>query len=122
MGGQIAAPTAGKLIEDVLNYLQVERKYTEEDLKTMTKEVFVPDVRKKTVDEAVKILRDSGLEYKIEGNGNNKNAIVVEQTPKPDASIPQKSVVILYTYKPEQEVAVKMPDIMKKTISEATKH
>ncbi len=118
MGGMIAAPTAGKIMEDVLNYMQVERKYTEEDLKAMTKEVYVPDVRKLSVEEAVSKLKAAGLNYKIEGNGNNKS-IVVEQTPKPDAVIPEKSVVILYTYKPEQQVTVAMPDLRSKTMAEA---
>lgn len=119
MGGQIAAPTAGKLLEDVLNYLQVERKYTEEDLKGMTKDVFVPELRKLSVEAAVSKLKSLGLTYKIEGNGNNSSA-VLDQTPKPDASVPEKSVVILYTYKPEQQATVKMPDLSNKTISEAT--
>jgi len=118
MGGVIAAPLAGKIIEDVLNYMQVEKKYTEEDLKSMTEEVFVPDVRKKTVAVAAKELKAKGLNYKIEGNGNNESS-VVEQMPKPDASIPEGSVVILYTYKPEQPQTVKMPDLSKKTMSEA---
>lgn len=118
MGGMIAAPLAGKIMEDVLNYLQVERKYTEEDLRNMAKEVFVPEVRKKTVEEAVKELKAVGLNFKIEGNGNNKSS-VVEQMPKPDAVIPEKSVVILYTYKPEQLLTVQMPDLAGKTMPEA---
>ena len=118
MGGMIAAPLAAEIMEDVLNYLQVERKYTEEDLANMTKEVFVPDVQGKTVEEAVKLLKAAGLNYKIEGNGNNISK-VVEQMPKADAVIPEKSVVILYTYKPEQQLTVKMPDLTDKTISEA---
>ena len=36
----------GKIIEDILNYMQVKKKYTEEDLRTMT-EGFVPEVRGK---------------------------------------------------------------------------
>ncbi len=119
MGGQIAAPTAGKLLEDVLNYLQVERKYTEEDLKGMTKDVFVPEVRKLSVEAAVSKLKSLGLTYKVEGNGNNSST-VLEQTPKPDASVPEKSVVILYTYKSQEQATVKMPDLSNKTISEAT--
>ncbi len=118
MGGVIAAPLAGKITEDILNYLQVEKKFTEEDLKAMTEEVFVPDVRKKTVADAVKELKAKGLNYKIEGNGNNDSS-VVEQMPKPDASIPEGSVVILYTYMPEQPQTVKMPDLSKKTMSDA---
>jgi len=118
MGGVIAAPLAGKIIEDILNYLQVEKQYTEEDLKSMTEEVFVPEVRNKTVADAVKELKAAGLKYKIEGEGNNES-IVKEQTPKPDASVPEGSVVILYTYKPEQPQMVKMPDLSNKTISEA---
>lgn len=118
MGGVIAAPLAGKIMEDVLNYMKVERKYTEEDLRAMTEEVFVPEVRKKSVDEAVKELKTAGLNYKVEGNGNNKSS-VVEQTPKPDAVVPENSVVILYTYKPEQQQTVEMPDLSSKTMSEA---
>ncbi len=118
MGGAIAAPTAGKILEDVLNYLQVEKRYTEEDLASIKKEVFVPEVRKKTVEEAVKALKERGLKYIVEGDGNTAST-VVEQMPKPNASIPQDSVVILYTYKPDQEVAVTVPDLSNKTLSEA---
>lgn len=118
MGGTIAAPVAGKVLEDVLSYMQVERRYTEEDMKTIKKEVFVPEVRNKTIEEAVKALKEKGLDYTLEGDGDKASA-VMEQMPKPGASIPQDSVVILYTYKPQQEVAVSVPDLMNKTLSEA---
>jgi len=120
MGGAIAAPVAGKLVEDILNYLGVERRYSEKDMEMMIQEVYVPDVRGVTVQEAAKKLREFGLEYKVEGDNANKEAIVVEQTPKPQASIQQKSVIILYTYKPEEVVKVKVPDVLNTTISEAT--
>lgn len=118
MGGVIAAPIVGKIAEDVLSYMQVERQYTQEDLKAMTEEVYVPDVRKKTVAEAVKALKAAGLKYSIEGEGNNEST-VVEQTPKPDSIVPEDSVVLLYTYKPESEQTVEMPDLSGKTLSEA---
>lgn len=118
MGGVIAAPVAGKIMEDVLNYLQVERKYTKEDLNSMTKEVMVPDVEGKTVDEAAASLRSANLSYKIEGNSDGSTKIV-EQMPKAYAVIPEKSVVILYTYKPKEQPTVAMPDLKNKTLSEA---
>jgi len=118
MGGVIAAPVVGKIIEDTLNYMQVERQYTEEDIKALSKTVFVPEVRKKTVGDAVKALNSAGLKYIIEGDGNSDSS-VVEQTPKPDAAVPENSVVILYTYKPEEKQTVSMPDLSDKTISEA---
>ena len=118
MGGVIAAPVVGKIIEDTLNYMQVERKYTEDDLKSMTDSVLVPDVRNKTVGEAVKALKAVGLKYDIEGEGNTES-IVVEQMPKMNASVPENSVVILYTYKPDELKTVSMPDLSGKTISEA---
>jgi len=121
MGGAIAAPVAGKLVEDVLDYLGVERRYTEKDMETMIQEVYVPEVRNMTVAQAAKKLKEFGLGYKVEGDAGNQDAVVVEQTPKPDASIPQKSVIILYTYKPEEEVKVKVPDVLNRTVQEATK-
>jgi len=120
MGGMVAAPVAGALIEEILDYLGVERRYTEKDMEMMRQEVYVPEVRNITVKEAVSKLRERGLDYRVEGDANNKDAIVVEQTPKPDASLPEKSIVILYTYKPKTESTVKVPDVLNKTISEAT--
>lgn len=119
-GGVIAAPVAGKIVEDTLNYLGVERRYTEKDKEMMAEEVYVPDIRDKTIDEAKKLLKEHGLEYKIEGDNADGNTTVKEQTPKPGAHIAKKSVIIAYTYKPEEEIMVKVPDVTKKTIEEAT--
>ncbi|MCX7921312.1 MAG: penicillin-binding transpeptidase domain-containing protein [Clostridia bacterium] len=119
-GGYIAAPVAGKLVEDILNYLGIERQYTEDDKKLLMQEVPVPDVRNVTIEEARKILKEKGLEYKVEGDANNKDAVIMEQTPKPNASVLEKSVIILYTHKPAKDVMVRVPDLSNKTISEAT--
>jgi stage V sporulation protein D (sporulation-specific penicillin-binding protein) len=121
MGGVIAAPVAGKLMEDILNYLGVERRYTEKDKEMIRESVYVPDVRNKTIEEAKNMLRNSKLEYMIEGNDSDPNTVIADQMPKPGASIPEKSVVILYTYKPEEYVSVKMPNLLNKTVYEATK-
>ncbi|MDF2523955.1 MAG: penicillin-binding protein transpeptidase, partial [Clostridiales bacterium] len=120
-GGMIAAPVAGKLTEDILTYLEVERRYTEKDKEMLLQEVFVPDLRNKTVEEAKKILKEYGLEYKIENKGNNSSTVVMEQTPKPNVTVPQKSTVLLYTYKPDKQVMVRVPDLLNKTVSEASK-
>jgi len=120
MGGAVAAPVAGKLIEDILNYLGVERRYSDKDMEMMVQEVYVPEVRNMTLAEAAKRLKEFGLNYRVEGSAGSSDVMIVEQTPKPDVSIPQNSVVILYTYKPEEEIKVAMPNVLNKTIEEAT--
>jgi stage V sporulation protein D (sporulation-specific penicillin-binding protein) len=121
MGGVIAAPVAKTIIEDTLDYLGVERRYTEKDNEIMQEQVFVPDLRGKTIAEARKILAapQFDLKFKVEGDGYNNDTAVVDQTPKPGISLTKKSVVILYTYKPKQQAKVKMPDVMNKTLDEA---
>jgi stage V sporulation protein D (sporulation-specific penicillin-binding protein) len=118
-GGMLAAPIAGKLIEEILDYLRVERVYTELDKQLMLKEMYVPEVRNMTVAEAKAKLKNYELNYIIEGEDKGESAIVIEQTPKPNSSVPSGSTVILYTYKPEEELPVKMPDVLNKNISEA---
>jgi stage V sporulation protein D (sporulation-specific penicillin-binding protein) len=120
-GGVIAAPVAGKIVEDTLNYLGVERRYNEKDLAMIAEEVIVPDIRDMTVEEAKKVLRDKGLEWKIEGDNKANDAIVKLQTPRSGAKIAKKSVVITYTYIPEAENMVKVPDLSMKTVDEATR-
>lgn len=119
-GGVIAAPVAGKIVEDTLNYLGVERRYNENDLKKMAEEVKVPDIRNRKVEEAKKILKDQGLEWKIEGDNKANDAVIKEQTPKAGVSIAKNSVVIAYTSITGTGNMVKVPDLSNKTVDEAT--
>ena len=122
MGGVIAAPVAGELVEDILEYMDVERHYTDRDLEMMQASVYVPEVRGKTVEEAARILKEAGLSIRRNrrNNDNIMEAAVLEQTPKPGAIIPEKSIVILYTYKPEEEVKAPVPKLTGMTIAEAS--
>ncbi len=119
-GGMIVAPIVGKLIDEILTYQGVEKEYSEEDKKILKKEVQVPDVKGKTLEEAIKMLKQNKLEYKIEGSNKDMKAVVEAQTPKSSALIIENSLVVLYTYKPESEATATVPDVKDKTVYEAT--
>lgn len=118
-GGTIAAPVAGQLVEDTLNYLGVERRYTEQDQQIMKSAVIVPDLRNKTIEQAKIALKNSKLKAVVKDDGSGGN-LVKDQTPKPGASLYEDSVVIVYTYNPPENRSVIVPDLSNKTISEAT--
>jgi len=118
-GGILAAPVAGKLTEEILKYLQVEREYTEKDKQEMTQEVYVPNVIGLTAAEAEEKLKAFGLKFVYEGELSGPNAIIYNQTPKADFSIPQNSTIILYTEKDREETVVLMPDLTNRTVTEA---
>lgn len=119
-GGATAAPAAARIIEDTLEYLGVDRKYTDRDIGMMTKEINLTDITKRSVEDAEGTLSGLGLRFKIIGSGYNNSSIIVNQEPKPGESIPEKSVVILYINKGDKETIVKVPDVSNKTIPEAT--
>ena len=103
-----------------MDYLGVDRKYTDKDKEMMTREVNVADVTNKSITDAEEVLSGLGLQYKIVGSGYNSNSIVMNQEPKLGESIPEKSVVVLYPNKGDNETLVKVPDVSSKTIPEAT--
>ncbi len=111
-GGAIAAPVVAKIMEDSLRYLGIEPQYTEEEKQTL--DVYVPDVKGLSTQNAIKNLSNEGLSYRIAGNG----ATVISQTPKTGSSLPAGSVVILYT---EENVSrsVTVPDVTGLSLSEA---
>jgi stage V sporulation protein D (sporulation-specific penicillin-binding protein) len=118
-GGILAAPVAGALTEEILKYMQVEREYTEKDKQEMAQEVYVPNVVGYSLADAESKLKAFGLEYELEGEKTDPDAIIYNQTPKADFSIPQKSTVILYTDENQAEITVTMPDLKDRTVAEA---
>lgn len=119
-GGMLVAPVVGKLIDEILTYKGIEKEYNDNDKKLLKQEVQVPEVKGKTVKEAINLLKQSKLEYKIEGSNKDLSAIVQEQTPKATAVLHENSMVVLYTYKPTNEAEAMVPDVKNKTIDEAT--
>jgi len=118
-GGILAAPVAGRLTEEILKYLQVEREYTEKDKQEMTQEVYVPNVTGLTAAEAEEKLKAFGLKFMYEGELKGPDAIIYNQMPKADFSIPQNSTIILYTEENMAETVVTMPDLSNRTVPEA---
>ncbi len=112
-GGTIAAPVVGELIEDILNYLGVEKQYTadeEPDVK-----VEVPDVRTMDVSAAKSAVTEKNLYVTVKGDGDT----VVDQLPKPGIMLGEESTVILYTEQQEKTQEVTVPDLDGMSVSSA---
>ena len=82
-GGGVAAPVGGQILSEVLPYLEIEQGNLDEIEKK--EEMVTPDITGKTIKEAEKILKENGLEMKInnEYEGLNKeNTLVTNQLPQ----------------------------------------
>ncbi len=111
-GGTIAAPVAGKIMNDILDYMGVERKYTEAELAEM--DIAAPDAVGKEVESARQLIKSAGLTVRVVGDGET----VERQVPLPTQSVPRGGTVILYTdAAAEQETAV-VPSFAGMTLSQ----
>ena len=114
-GGTIAAPVAGKVIEETLEYLGVERQYTEAEAKDVN--VTVPELRGLSVEAAKTETNKYKLSVMVKGAGES----VIDQLPKPGASVSEGSTVIAYTEEMETEAMVSVPDLTGLSIEAAKK-
>lgn len=109
-GGQMAAPTVGKVFADILPYLGVEPNYDDDDLDLIT--LSVPDVTGKTEAEASASLNEKSFTYRRVGSGTT----VTDQVPTPGAMIPGKSQVILYFGENAPADKIQVPDFSDMTL------
>lgn len=97
-GSTTAGPIIKEIMNDVLPYLGVEPKYTEEEKKELEKaKVKVPDVRNLSIEEASKVLEEAKLYDNIDTDSNiKKGTKVKDMFPKPGVSVDEGSTIILY--------------------------
>ncbi|MTI66573.1 MAG: stage V sporulation protein D [Firmicutes bacterium] len=121
-GGQIAAPVAGQVIKDSLNYLNIKPDIKEnKDSDEATGYVVIPDVRNKTITEAGKILSQLGLEYSTETLDVQKNTIIIDQVPFPGTKVKRGSMIDLFVNtKYERDNTVIVPNLTGKNYKEVT--
>ncbi|WP_069650157.1 stage V sporulation protein D [Caloranaerobacter ferrireducens] len=121
-GGRIAAPVAGQVVKDILNYLDVEPQFTEDEQKDNNKKIVtVPEVRNLTIKEAANKLKKFGLDYNTETLDIQKNALVIDQFPLPGTKVKKGSMIDLYVYSRRKEDSkIVVPNLKGKTMEEVT--
>ncbi len=105
-GGSMAAPMAGKLIANILDYMGVEKQYTPDEMSGA--DAMVPKVTGHYLDYAQSLLKDAGLACRTVGEGT----VVTGQIPAQGAVIPGNSQVVLYLGNEEVPTdQVEVPDV-----------
>ena len=115
-GGGICAPVVGKILGEILEYLDVPQDY---QYQSDEPQIVVPDVTNRTLGEAKKILVNSGLKYVIDDSIED-NAKVVSQMPVAGEALTEKSLVKLFIEGNDTRFTVTVPDVRNLSISEAT--
>lgn len=105
-GGNIAAPMAGRLLAEIMDYLGVDKQYTAEEMNQA--DVTVPNLIGGTVTGAAETLDTKGLEYRTVGSGDT----ITGQIPSGGSSIPGGSEVVLYLGEAVPTDKVTVPDLM----------
>ena len=91
----IAAPIVGDMIEETMKYMEIEPRYTEQELGAMEKAtVEVPNVIGKTIKEASEILEKYGLQHNVTLDVE-ADVIIKDQFPQPGTKVTKNSIVTL---------------------------
>lgn len=112
-GGAMAALSAGPLIAEILDYLGVERVYTD----SAYADVVMPQTVGLSQADAQKLLQSKGLSYRVVGEGT----AVTDQLPSHGVSIPGGSEVVLYLGEEKPTQQVEVPDLTRLTLSAVEK-
>ena len=114
-GGLTAAPVAGNILADVLPYLEITPEYTQEELASL--DTAVPSVGGLSTEQAVSLIKEKGLDYKIIGG----EGTVEHQIPKSGTSIPRTGTVVLYTNGKDPSKTITVPDVTNMSVAGAAK-
>lgn len=92
-GGTVAAPVVKEVFENILPYLGIEPKYTDQELTLEgVGDVDIPNVLQKSLSEVRQEARELGLTLEVLGEGN----IVKEQFPLPGEKVSKGTKLIIY--------------------------
>jgi stage V sporulation protein D (sporulation-specific penicillin-binding protein) len=108
--GQIAAPVAKQVFNDIFNYLAIDVDASSEEIaKSMRKDVVIPELRGMKKDAALKALKELKLSADVDAKGD----FVVEMNPKPGYTLKEGDKLLLYTgTAPNYNKVVVVPELV----------
>jgi stage V sporulation protein D (sporulation-specific penicillin-binding protein) len=114
-GGQIAAPPAAEIMEEVLVYKNIEMRYNEKEQAELGG--ITPKMTGLTVEKARENARNDGYQVRVIGGG----ASVVRQLPENGQSIAKNGLLVLYTDASAENQTTVVPKLTSMSISEANR-
>ena len=113
-GGEVAAPLMKELFEEVFKYM--DSPLAKERF-SIYKNVIIPDVRGKSIEEAKKVLKENGLEAEVKGDGKT----IVSMDSYPGATVKEGTTISITAKDSGQvEKEIIMPDLKGSTKEFAT--
>ncbi|MBR6720027.1 MAG: PASTA domain-containing protein [Clostridia bacterium] len=115
-GGQIAAPTAGLIIDDILRYMGIEAQYSESEI--LSSGAYIPDLTGLSRKEAEETAKNSGFNINLIGGGDK----VTDQQPLSGIMLSEGSTIIVYTEGSSEAQLTTVPSVtgMSRANAEAT--
>lgn len=107
-GGNMAAPMAGNLLADILDYMGVEKQYTESELSGV--DTVVPKITQLMSAEAQRVLAEHGFLWRMVGEGDT----VTGQIPAAGSTIPAGSEVVVYLGQEAPQDLIPVPNVLGK--------
>lgn len=105
--GVVTSPVAKGLFTDIFNYM--ENSFSKENNSAIIKDVIIPEVRGKSLEEAKTILKKEKIDYNIEGNGDT----VIGVSPYPGYAVKEGTKINIYTEENNtKKNAVVMPNVI----------
>ena len=116
--GQIAAPVGKMIFTDLANYLSLDPEYSIDSEKGKLKDVSIPEIRGLKKEDAFKILKDSNLKYRLDGDGG----YIKDINPKPGYVVKENTEIIIELGDEGDEGdMVVVPDLTKFSVEDAKK-
>ena len=116
-GSTIAGPIMSNILSEVLPYLGITSD--EVSISSNNNTIMLPNVVNKTITEAEKILKNSGLNPIISCNGDKNSTLVTTQVPSSGTKLLKDSVVLLYGEENSTRTSVTVPDLTGMTLTQA---
>ena len=112
-GGVIAAPVVKSILEETLQYMEVEPRYNEEEKAYV--DIELPDLSGKTKEEATALLKEAGFSIRFKGEGDT----VTDQIPKAYTRLGAGSTVVAYLNGTKAERTVTIPNVVGESAASA---
>lgn len=114
-GSVVAAPAVASVMRDVLPYLGIDPKYSEDELENL--DVVVPNLENSDVMSVQNKLSNMDLELRQIGDGTK----VIKQIPQAGISVPKGSTIVIYTEEDYELEMTTVPLVMGLTPEQANR-